>query len=466
MNNFEVIIGIEIHIELNTKTKMFSSALNDFHAEHNTLASVVDLAYPGTLPVVNKGAIQKAIKLAKALNMSIDSELHFDRKNYFYPDLPKGFQITQDRRPIAKHGAIPISDKNIAIAHFHLEEDTAKTINDKGMTLLNYNRAGVPLVEIVTEPVIRSSKEAVEYIDAIRQLASSLDISDAKMEEGSLRADINISLRPYGQTTFGTKVEIKNLNSLGNVEKGIADEIAKQSRALIYGEEIFQATKRFDESTQETVIMRVKTGVADYKFFAEPNIPPIALDQTWVDSIAINELPWNRKARYESYGIDKDLVDKLMSDLERADYFDAIDFHDKLLTAKIFFAELVQQANARNKKVSELGVDQQQIAKLLSYLEAGMISGKHIKEIVPLMISSGQSVDQIIRSNNFRQISDEKVLTELITKIISANKAFVEENQQRPERVFKNLLGLLMKETDGQANPVLSNKILEKLLEV
>lgn len=279
MNNFEVIIGIEIHIELNTRTKMFSSAANDFHAEHNTQASVVDLAYPGTLPVVNKGTVERAIKFAKALNMEIDSELHFDRKNYFYPDLPKGFQITQDRRPIAKKGEIPISNRKIAIQHFHLEEDTAKTINEDGKTLLNYNRAGVPLIEIVTEPVIRSSKEAVEYIEAIRSLANSLGISDAKMEEGSLRADINISLRPYGVETFGTKVEIKNLNSLANVEKGIVDEIAKQSKALIRGEEILQATKRFDETKQETVIMRVKTGAADYKFFAEPNIPPIALDK-------------------------------------------------------------------------------------------------------------------------------------------------------------------------------------------
>lgn len=464
MNNFEVVIGIEIHIELNTKTKMFSGAKNDFNAEHNTLVSVVDIAYPGTLPVVNKGAVERAIKLAKALNMTLDNELHFDRKNYFYPDLPKGFQITQQRRPIARKGFLPISGKQIAIDFFHLEEDTAKTINENGYTLLNYNRAGVPLIEIVTEPVIRSAKEAVEYIDGIRSLVNSLDISDAKMEEGSLRADINISLRPYGQEAFGTKVEIKNLNSLGNVEKGIIDEIAKQSKAILKGEKILQATKRFDESLQETVTMRVKTGAADYKYFAEPNIPPIILDQEWVNSIKVNELPWERKERYIAQGLEKDFVDKLMSDFERANFFDQIDFHDKAQVAKVFFAEVVQIANAKNISVTKLGIKPTEIAVALKRLEEGIISGKHIKELIPLLVSTGKTADEIIEEKSMKQISDEKLLTEIISKIINNNINFINENKERPERIVKNLIGLLMKETGGQVNPVLSNKILEKLL--
>lgn len=279
MSNLQVIIGIEIHLELNTKTKMFSPAANDFSLAPNTSASVIDLAYPGTLPSLNKEAVRKAIKLAKALDMSVDDELHFDRKNYFYPDLPKGFQITQDRRPIAKKGKIVTASKVIQIEKFHLEEDTAKSIHDSSSTLLNYNRAGTPLIEIVTEPVIFSSQEAIDYIEAIRELAIILDISDAKMEEGSMRADINISLRPYGANEFGTKVEIKNLNSLTNVKKSIDDEIKKQTKAIYSGIPIVQATKRFDEVKQETVTMRVKTGAVDYKFFPETNIVPIKLDK-------------------------------------------------------------------------------------------------------------------------------------------------------------------------------------------
>lgn len=464
MNNFETVIGIEIHIELNTKTKMFSSASNDFNAEHNTNASVIDLAYPGTLPQLNKGAVERAIKLAKALNMSIDSELHFDRKHYFYQDLPKGYQITQQARPIARNGRLPISNKDIAIDFFHLEEDTAKTINEEGKVLLNYNRAGVPLIEIVTAPVIRSAKEATEYIDGIRALVSSLGISDAKMEEGSLRADINISLRPYGQEAFGTKVEIKNLNSLSNVEKGIKDVETKIAKMLLKGEVVKQATMRFDESKQETVVMRVKTGAADYKFFPEPNIPIIALDKSWVDSIKISELPWEQKSRYISENLDAEFVEKLMSDLSRAAYFDLIPYKNKAALAKVFFAEVVQIANNQNKTVTELNINPEQLAIALTRQDEGIISGKHIKELIPLLVNSAMTTDEIIESRKMKQLSDVNELSEIIGKIINDNKAFIAENKERPERVAKNLLGQLMKQTGGQANPVVSNQILEKLL--
>lgn len=464
MSNLQVIIGIEIHLELNTKTKMFSSAANDFSLAPNTAASVIDLAYPGTLPQLNKEAVSKAIKLAKALKMKIDNELHFDRKNYFYPDLPKGFQITQDRRPIAKNGEIITASKVIKIEKFHLEEDTAKSVHNNNLTFLNYNRAGTPLVEIVTEPVIFSSQEAVDYIEAIKELAIILDISDAKMEEGSMRADINISLRPYGTDTLGTKVEIKNLNSLTNVKKSIDDEIKKQTKAIFAGKQILQATKRFDETKQETVIMRVKTGAVDYKFFPETNIVPIRLEQNWIDSIQVCELPWEKRKRYESENIDKEFIEKLMSDVVKANFFDSIEGDDRKTIVKIFFAEIVQLSNSKNVSVDKLNISPSQITEVINYLNEGTISGKHVKEIFPLLSQGNMSVVEIINTHGMKQFSDLSSLEQLIDKIILLNKDFIEQNKDRAERVVKFLLGQLMKETNGQANPVLSAKILEKKL--
>ncbi|MGV2392830.1 UNVERIFIED_CONTAM: Asp-tRNA(Asn)/Glu-tRNA(Gln) amidotransferase subunit GatB [Campylobacter lari] len=293
-NNFEVIIGIEIHLELNTKTKMFSPAKIDFDAEPNTCVNQIDLAYPGTLPLVNKEAVISGIKLAKALNMTIDDELHFDRKNYFYTDLPKGYQITQFYRPIGSEGYVEIDvdgqKKKIQVERIHLEEDTARQHHGE-ITMLDYNRAGVPLIEIVTHPVLRSADEAVAYVDMIRRIALSLNISTAKMEQGSLRADINISLRPKGYKGFGTKIEIKNMNSFRAIKNAIEFEIEHQKNLILNHQEILQQTKRYDESTQSTVVMRTKTGEVDYKYFPEPNIPFIKLSKEFIDNVKLDELP-------------------------------------------------------------------------------------------------------------------------------------------------------------------------------
>jgi aspartyl-tRNA(Asn)/glutamyl-tRNA(Gln) amidotransferase subunit B len=284
IKNLEVVIGIEIHLELNTKTKLFSHAKNDFDSLANTNATVIDLGYPGTLPSLNKEAVVKGIKLCKALKMKIDHELHFDRKNYYYTDIPKGFQITQQFRPIGSDGKISLflnnnQVKEVSINRIHIEEDTARQIHTPTETLINYNRAGVPLLEIVSEPEMHSAEEAMSYINTIRTIALFLGISDSKMSEGSLRADINISLRMLGSPNLGTKVEIKNINSLNNVKKAIEFEIDCQTKKIISGEVIKQETKRFDEASSENIIMREKSDDIDYKYFKEPNIPPIILDQ-------------------------------------------------------------------------------------------------------------------------------------------------------------------------------------------
>lgn len=466
MNNFETIIGIEIHIELNTKTKMFSSSPNNFNAEPNTQVSPIDIAYPGTLPVVNKQAVIKAIKLGKSLNMKINDTLYFDRKNYYYPDLPKGYQITQNNRPIGSNGKIKISNKVITIERIHLEEDTAKSIYKDGKTFLNFNRAGVPLIEIVSDPVIKNANEAAEYVQMIRDLSIALDISDAKMEEGSLRADVNISLRPRGQKSFGTKVEIKNLNSIANIKKAIEIEIQKQTKQLLLGKPIQMSTKRFNESTQDTITMRVKKEAADYKFFEEPNIPPIYIGKEFIDEINIGELPWERIERYKSFGLSDEYINNLVSNLKTANYFDLIDVDDKVQAAKIFFAEIVSLANSKNVEVVELNIDPTQLSILIDKLNMGYISGKHIKQIIPQLEGGKETVDSVIQKDNLKMIDNEEVINKMLNDIISENTSFIETNKERPERISKFILGQLMKKSQGQANPVIANKLVNKILEV
>ncbi|MCP4336321.1 MAG: Asp-tRNA(Asn)/Glu-tRNA(Gln) amidotransferase subunit GatB [Mycoplasma sp.] len=467
MNNFEVVIGIEIHLELKTNTKVFSSSPNNFGDLENTNVQPLDLGFPGTLPILNKAVVIQGIKLAKALKMNIDNELHFDRKNYYYPDLPKGFQITQQRRPIGSYGKLLIEVegkiKEISIERIHIEEDTAKQIHGDTFSKLNYNRSGVPLLEIVTEPVIRTSSEAAKYIDMIRQIAKNLNISDAKMEEGSLRADVNISLRPYGQKEFGTKVEIKNMNSISNVEKAIEFEISLQTKKILNNEKITMDTKRFLAENNSTVTMRTKNNATDYKYFPEPNIPIIKLEQDFIDSIEISELPWETKNRLIESGVQPDIVEKLMSDIDLVRYFDSINYKDRNRLSKILFSELIAIANSNNKSLQNLNIDKKEIVKAIKLVDLGEISGKHLKIILPLLVDKQKNVDIIIKENNMKQLSNINELTEMIDIIIN-DKLILKDYCKRPQRVIKQIIGLLMKKTKGQANPVISNKIvLEKL---
>ena len=292
--NFEPVIGLEIHVELKTKSKMFSNAPVTYGKEPNTQTVPLDLAFPGTMPTVNKEAVIYAIRVSNALHMSIDHELHFDRKNYFYSDLPKGYQITQNLRPIGSNGYLEIEVggivKRIGIERLHIEEDTCKQLHFNDFTLLNYNRAGTPLVEIVSRPELRSGEEAMKYVEKIRSIVVYSDVSDGKMEEGSLRCDVNISLRPFGSEKFGTKVEIKNINSISYIQKAVDFEIARQTKMLLNNEPIRQETRRYDSAKDETILMRVKTDAVDYKYFPEDNITPIKLSDEFVND-AINSCP-------------------------------------------------------------------------------------------------------------------------------------------------------------------------------
>ena len=327
--NFEAIIGLEIHVEMKTKSKMFSLAPINFGEEPNTEVTLLDLAFPGTMPRVNKEAVKNAIRVCNALHMNIDHELWFDRKNYFYSDLPKGYQITQQKRPIGSEGYLEIEvdgkKKKLEIERLHMEEDTCMQHHFSDYTLLDYNRAGIPLIEIVSKPVMRSGEEARKYVEKIREIVTFSNVSDGKMEEGSLRCDVNISIRPYGSDKFGTKVEVKNLNSISNIEKAIDFEIKRQSRLLLLGQEIQQETRRFDESKKETVLMRVKTDAVDYKYFTEPNIPPIKIDDEFIKD-AIDTCPELYDSKLNRYLNDYKINDVdakiLLNNVDFADFFD------------------------------------------------------------------------------------------------------------------------------------------------
>ncbi|MCC3161119.1 MAG: Asp-tRNA(Asn)/Glu-tRNA(Gln) amidotransferase subunit GatB [Mollicutes bacterium PWAP] len=468
MNNYETIIGVEIHIELNSKTKAFSPSKNYYDSEENTNIFINDLGYPGSLPLPNMEVITKSALLAKALKMQIDTLVRYDRKNYFYPDLVKGFQITQQFHPIGKNGSIPIEisgeKKEISIERIHMEEDTAKSIHENNITKLNYNRSGVPLVEIVTEPVIRSGEEAKAYIETIQSLVKRLNISDAKMEEGSLRADINISVRPFGFKNLLNKVEIKNMNSTSNVVKAVEMEVSDQINKYNMGLNVDQVTKRYDDSNNKNVVMRKKSDAIDYKYFPETNIPPINLGNNFIEKLVLPELPWETKKRLIDQGVSIENINQLINDKEKLKFFDDIDFSDSKKKQSIFFSEIVAFTNKKNISFKDIPFDSKEIITILDKQKHKIISGKHIKQIVPILFNGKKTTNEIINENNLKIINDEKLIKEWINETIENNSEFISKNKERPERLSKFISGQVMKISKGNGNPEIINKIINKTL--
>lgn len=465
---YEVTIGIEIHCELKTKTKMFSNAPVSFDAVANTSVNEVDLALPGVLPSINKRAIEYALRVCGALDMEIDPLLRFDRKNYFYSDLPKGYQITQDRFPIGKTGELLIRTdegaKTIGITRLHLEEDTAKQTHLDDETLIDFNRAGVPLIEIVSEPDIKSAKEAAAYVSTLRQLLLYLDVSDVKMEEGSLRCDVNVSLAPIGSKVFGTKVEIKNLNSLSNVQKSIESEIERQSKALDKGEEIFQATYRYDESQKKTVMMRRKEGAVDYRYFPEPNILPIQLDDDWVNDIVtrLPELPAKRSERYHNLGLNEAQIEVLVAQRDLADYFDRLIElgSDVQTSANLCINELL---SVRDSDFFGY-IDVNHFSEMVSLLASARISSKQGKVMFKEM-AKGHSPKEIMKDHKMELINDESVLQGYIDEVLASHPQVIVDFKAGKDNSLKFVMGQVMKLSRGQANPGLTNQLVKRTLE-
>ncbi|CAM3592603.1 Asp-tRNA(Asn)/Glu-tRNA(Gln) amidotransferase subunit GatB [Erysipelothrix urinaevulpis] len=466
---YEAVIGIEVHCELLTNTKMFSASPLRYGVEPNTAINEVDLAYPGTLPQVNAQAVKQAVLLTKALNCTLDPVLRFDRKNYFYSDLPKGYQITQQYYPLGKDGLFPImvADQvmDVRINRLHLEEDTAKQFHEIDKTLIDFNRAGTPLVEIVTEADFRSGQQAAAYVENLRLLVVHLGVSNGKMAEGSLRCDVNISLRPKGQEKFGTKVEIKNLNSINNIEKAIEYEIKRQTEILDNKEAVVQQTRRFDEASQTTVLMRTKDDVVDYRYFRDPNIPAIKIHDDILNAELI-ELPLTKMKRYQSeYNLSAYDAKVLVNNPEISQYFDALT--SKSSEYKLMVNWLTQDLLAvfdqkEDKSMTEW-ITPDYFVQFIDAISSKTISSKQAKKVFTGLLE-GIEPKKYIKDNKMVQISDEKVLTEWIMDVLENNPQVLDDYRNGLDKSMKFVVGQVMKLSKGQANPQFTNMLVEQIL--
>ena len=469
--NFETVIGIEIHVELNTKTKMFSCAPNAFGKVPNTQVTNVDLAHPGTMPRVNKQAVVYAIMACDALNLKIDNELWFDRKNYFYSDLPKGYQITQDKRPIGRDGYLDIETSNglkrIGIERIHMEEDTAKQSHMGDHTLIDYNRCGVPLIEIVSKPEIRSGEEAAKYVEKLRSILSYCGVSDCKMEEGSMRCDVNISIRPFGTEKFGVRTEIKNLNSINNVQKAIEYEVSRHEKLLLKGLSVEQETRRFDETTKQTVLMRKKTDAVDYRYFTEPNIMPIKLSDKFINDAKalVPELP---DSRYNRYIGDLKLSDydakQLIANKEVADYYEAVlkHFNEPKIVANWMLGDIFSYLNKNNKTIDSFNLKPDNFAKLLTLLKDGKVSSKQGKDLFAIIVETNEDPNELAKAKGMVQESDEGLIMEYINEVLTDNPQAIATYKSGRDNILGFLVGQVMKKSKGKANPAITSKLLKE----
>ena len=467
--NFETIVGIEIHVEMKTKSKMFSLAPISFGLKPNTEVVAFDMAFPGTMPRVNKEAVKNAIRVSNALHMSIDQEIWFDRKNYFYSDLPKGFQITQQARPIGSEGYLVINvngkDKKIGIERLHMEEDTCMQHHFSDYTLLDYNRAGIPLIEIVSKPEIRSGEEARKYVEKIREIVTFSNVSDGKMEEGSLRCDVNVSIRPYGSDKFGTKVEIKNLNSIANVEKAIDFEAKRQSELLLLGQEVEQETRRYDEAKKETVLMRKKTDAADYKYFTEPNIPPIKLSDEFVKD-AINTCPELYDQKLErflnNYGLNEVDAKIILTSVDMANYYDEAAKFTKLYQplANFMISDVNGYLNKNAISILDFKVEPKFISELVELLQSKKINSSQGKQIFEKLVKENKSPSIIQKEVGAVLINDEDEIHKLVLEVIEANPTLRDDFKAGKTRAQGFVMGQIMKKTGGKVNPGIANKII------
>ncbi len=470
---FETVIGLEVHVELKTESKIFSASPNHFGAEPNSNTSVIDLGYPGVLPVLNKKAVEFGMKAAMALNCQVATHTKFDRKNYFYPDNPKAYQISQFDKPIGEHGWIEIEvngyTKRIGITRIHLEEDAGKLSHGNGYSLVDYNRQGTPLVEIVSEPDIRTPDEAYAYLEKLKSIIQYTGVSDCKMEEGSLRCDANISIRPVGQEEFGTKTELKNLNSFNFVRKGLEFEEKRQREVVTQGGKIEQETRRFDEATGATLLMRVKEGSDDYRYFPEPDLLDIYIDEAWKAKIAaeIPELPDQRQKRYiEELGLPIYDAKVLTVTKEMADFFEgtvAAGAESKLASNWIM-GDVSAYLNSEGKELHQVALTPEGLAGMIKLIENGTISSKIAKTVFKELIENGGDAEKIVKDKGLVQISDEGTLLKIISEVLDANPQSIEDFKNGKNKAVGFLVGQLMKATKGQANPQMVNQLLQQEL--
>ncbi len=471
MSKYETVIGLEVHVELHTKSKIFCGCSTSFGAPPNTHTCPVCLGHPGVLTVLNRQAVEYAMKAAMAINCEIAEWCKFDRKNYFYPDSPKAYQISQYDQPVGQNGWIDIEvngkTKRIGITRLHLEEDAGKLTHiDGGLgSLVDLNRVGTPLVEIVSEPDIRSPEEAKAYLEKLRAIMQYCDVSDVKMEEGSLRCDANISIRPYGQEKFGTRAELKNMNSFRGVQRGLEYEELRQADILDGGGEVVQETRRWDESQGKTFSMRGKEEAHDYRYFPDPDLVRLHIDDEWKARVraSIPELPDARQARYiEQYGLSSYDAGVLTASMKLSDFFEESLKHtsDAKASANWIMGDLLGYLNANNLELDGVQITGQGLGEMIQLIEKGTISTKIAKTVFKSMLETGKSPQKIVEEQGLVQISDEGAILAIVDSIIAANPQSVEDFRGGKDKAIGFLVGQIMKETKGKANPGLVNKLL------
>ncbi|GET07496.1 Asp-tRNA(Asn)/Glu-tRNA(Gln) amidotransferase subunit GatB [Ligilactobacillus agilis] len=469
--NFETTIGLEVHVEMKTKSKAFSPAPVQYGAEQNTNTNVIDWGYPGVLPEVNKGALEFGMRAALALNCEITKDIHFDRKNYFYPDNPKAYQITQAQTPIGTNGWLEIeledgSKKKIGIEEMHVEEDAGKnTHNPDGYSYVDLNRQGTPLIEIVSKPDIASPAEAYAYLTRLRQIIQFTGVSDVKMEEGSMRADVNISVRPIGSDKFGTKTEMKNLNSFEHVRKGLEYEAKRQQQVLLAGGKVQQETRRFDENTGETILMRVKEGASDYRYFPEPDLPPIHISDDWINEVkaSIPEMPDKRRERYvNDWGLSDYDASVLTQTLEMSDFYNetVANGADPKLAANWLMVEVNAYLNANKLELGQTALTPAHLAGMIKLIQDETISSKIAKKVFKEIIANDTDPKAFVEAKGMVQLSDPAKLQPIIDEVLDNNEQSIEDFKNGKDRAVGFLVGQIMQKTRGKANPKVVNKLL------
>ena len=475
--NWETVIGLEIHVQLSTKSKIFSGASAVYGSEQNTNTSLVDLGYPGVLPVLNKEAVMMAIKFGLAIEASIAERSIFARKNYFYPDLPKGYQISQYELPIVSEGSLTIrlddgTDKRIGITRAHLEEDAGKSIHDMfdNETAIDLNRAGTPLLEIVSEPELSSAKEASLYMQKMHQLVRYLKISDGNMQEGSFRCDANVSLRPDGEKKLGTRAEIKNINSFRFIENAINYEIERQKELLEEGKEVIQETRLYDADRDETRSMRSKEEANDYRYFPDPDLLPISIDPSLIETIT-SSLPEKLEEKLQRYtnqlSIKEEDAYEITRNIDLIDYFEeSLETYNRnpQLLANFLLTEIMAITNKANIQINDLDITPQSLAQLIERLDDGTISSKIAKDILNQLKDGNFSVDDLIEDQGLQQITDEDQIKSVVLEVINEHQEQKNQYLSGKEQVLGFLIGKVMQKTKGKANPKLVNDLMKQEL--
>ncbi len=475
--NWETVIGLEIHVQLSTKSKIFSGASTAYGSEQNTNTSLVDLGYPGVLPVLNKEAVMMAIKFGLAIDASIAERSIFARKNYFYPDLPKGYQISQYELPIVSEGSLTIrlddrTEKRIGVTRAHLEEDAGKSIHDMfdNETAIDLNRAGTPLLEIVSEPELSSAKEASLYMQKMHQLVRYLKISDGNMQEGSFRCDANVSLRPEGEKKLGTRAEIKNINSFRFIENAINYEIERQKELLEDGNEVIQETRLYDADRDETRSMRSKEEANDYRYFPDPDLLPVNIDSSLIETIA-SSLPEKLEEKLERYtnqlSIKKEDAYEITRNIDLIEYFEeSLETYNgnPQLLANLLLTEIMAIINKENIEINDLEIAPQSLAQLVERLDDGTISSKIAKDILNQLKEGNFSVDDLIEDQGLQQITDEDQIKSVVLEVIEENHEQKKQYLSGKEQVLGFLIGKVMQKTKGKANPKLVNDLMKEEL--